>query len=494
MPPAERAEGTEAYIPRAEAKAIRYRLVFVALILLSLGLRVWGLHAQSIWRDEADSLRFAGDPVLLAEMFTTPGHNAPAYYLMLRVWSGMVGDGIVAARLFSALWGVLAVALLYVVGRRLFDRRVATVAALFAGCSPYLIWYSQEARTYMPLLAVVLLALWLLLVGLQDGRRWALAGFLLAASLSLYLHVVAALMLPVYALAAVLLARAGRWRWLLWAAPALLALPLLPLLGWQLPLLFSPFRTGHAVVAPAEAAAGLLLALNGGAGGQLGLWWTLPGIFLALVGAASPWLAGGNGRRRAHPLVVAWLLLPVAGLLLVSLGMPVFSERYIIFVAPAYYLLVALGLVTLAGHWRPAAGAALALLLAISGAGIWAQTTQTIKPDFRAAAAYYEQHAEPGDAVLFLIPQGEGAFGEYAPAGATAYLPAPFANGLSPAALSDQLTQQLVGHRRVWLLESERELWDRQGQIRAWLEARGRLAAAGDFHLVTLRLFVIAGP
>ena len=76
-----------------EVRARRIKYLILILLVISLGLRVWGLDTQSIWRDEADSLRFASSPAQLQEMFLTPGHNAPLYYLALRGWTRDSRDG-----------------------------------------------------------------------------------------------------------------------------------------------------------------------------------------------------------------------------------------------------------------------------------------------------------------------------------------------------------------------------------------------------------------
>ena len=57
----------------------------LALTWLAFALRVGGLTAQSLWRDEVDALRFAMQalPALL-EMFRRQGENGPLFFLALR--------------------------------------------------------------------------------------------------------------------------------------------------------------------------------------------------------------------------------------------------------------------------------------------------------------------------------------------------------------------------------------------------------------------------
>jgi mannosyltransferase len=462
-------------------RATSLRLAILAILLLSFIIRLAGLNAQSIWRDEADSLRFAGSPALLTQMLTEPGHNGPLYYVLLRGWLGLVGPGLTAARLFSALWGTLTVALVYAVGRRLFTVSVAALAALLAGVSPYLVWYSQEARMYAPALAVGLLALRLLLAALKRGGagRWLI--YVLSAGLSLYLHLAAALLIPVHILAGLLTRRR-----LIYLAALGLLLTAGPLLSWIIPFLLHPIVIGRAPARPADMFAGLLLALTAGPSGLFSLWTALPGLFLALAGAA----LAPAGERRPVGLALAWVLLPLAGLALLALRLPVFSERYLIFVAPAFCLLAARGVAALGARWRALAGLTLTATLVVCGAGLWAQLTQPIKPDFRSAAALYRAERQPGDIVLFLIPQAQGPFEELAPADGARYLAAPYAGRPAEAAtVPAQLEALLADSRRVWLIESEVKTWDPDGICRRWLEQRYDIARRAELHLLRVTMY-----
>ncbi|MGC8827461.1 MAG: glycosyltransferase family 39 protein [Anaerolineae bacterium] len=473
----------------------------LALLLIALGfaLRLWHLDFQSIWRDEADSLEFTSSFVSLRKLFTQPGHNAPLYYALLAGWQTAAGRDLISARFFSALWGTCGLALLWALCRRFIQPEAAGWALLFAACSPFWVWYSQEARVYAPLLTTALLVSWLYLDALERGgmRRWA--GCVLGMAMLVYLHFMALWLVPAYFIMGILLRPRGRGGWPAWAAAmAVLCLPAVPLAGWGMPLLLSSlFQTGHAPASWGDMTAGLVLGFTIGPSGRLPAWLAAPALFLALLGTAGIWLAPRLAPQRlllAPRLapqrlllaLLAWLGVPAVGLMALSMVKPLFAERYLIFTLPALLLLMALGTAWLRRTWRPLAVAAVAAVLTASLIGIAVQDTQTIKPDFRGAAGYFLAHRQAGDLVLFLIPQAQNAFAYYAPADGAAYAPAPFANGLPPAEL-DTAIRRLVGeHRRVWLVESEPAWWDRAGAVRAWLCAHARGSREIAFHLITL--------
>ena len=215
------------------------RWLLVGLSALAFALRVQGLSFQSLWRDEVDSIRFAGQPLpQLLHAFAAPGQNGPLYFLLLRPWLLVGGESEFSLRFFSAVFGVLAIPLVYRVSLRLFPRQAwaAVVAALLAATSPYLVWYSQEGKMYALLVAAVLLSVERLLAAMQGGgwRRWL--GYVMITSLACYIHLVSALIVP--AQVPIFFALRG-WsnrsaRKAFVTSLGVLVIPYLPILIWQI--------------------------------------------------------------------------------------------------------------------------------------------------------------------------------------------------------------------------------------------------------------------
>jgi hypothetical protein len=112
-------------------------------------MRFYGLSHQGFWFDEADTaklLHFSPEKMfsLLPQSESTP----PLYYGVAWAWTRIFGTGEAGLRSLSALCGVLAIPVAYGIGAVLSTRRIALVAAALVAFSPYLIWYSQEARSY----------------------------------------------------------------------------------------------------------------------------------------------------------------------------------------------------------------------------------------------------------------------------------------------------------------------------------------------------------
>lgn len=459
-------------------------LVFT-LVLAAWAWRLYGLDAQSLWRDETDSLRFATRPLAQAlAMFTRPGENGPLFFLLLKPWLAVAGHSEFALRFPSALAGVLAVPILYRWGRWLHTRQMGLVAALLLAFNPYHVWYSQEAKMYAPVVTLILAVLGVFVRAMERGGWWRWGLWVVLVSVGFYLHVLAALVLPLQGVWFLLMPRwRRRWR-SFGAALAALLLPYLPLIGWQWTLLTDPnFATGHAFVPFGRMLLVTWAAQLAGIPVLPGMWVLAPAVFLLLAGCFLP--PYGRGTR----LLPTWWLVPLGVLYLICLMTPLFTDRYLIWTLPAQMLLMAWGVTKVARRHRPLALGAVAFWLAIQLGVGWQQMHIPIKSDFRAAAGYVAPRRQPGDVTLFLMPYIRHTYRYYDP-GPYPWLEAPYANRPADAAqVPARLATMLAGYRGVWLIESEADFYDRQGLIRQWLESHGRRQAQAHFTFVTVSYY-----
>jgi hypothetical protein len=456
------------------------------MLLLAFGLRAYRLDYQSLWRDEMDALRFARFPFSrLLGSFGQGGWNGPLYFLLLRAWVAAAGQTEFALRYLSLLGGVLTVPLTYVLARRLGSSRLALYGSGLVAVSPYLVWYSQEAKMYALLVSMAVLSWYLYLRALEEGD-WSLwIGYVAVTSLCMYLHILAVLIIPTQAV--VFLLRWGRYRgrlrpWL--GAMAALILPYLPLAWWQIPLLFSDFQSGHAFYPLSQIFVNLLQAFSLGVTGHP----TLRLHLLSLVGGSSGisvyegllvvlflGLAGAllYPDRRSLQLLFSWILLPPLILYLISLQVPLYSARYLIWIAPAFLLLLAAGLVAVREQSRVVFVLCLVGLLLVNGPALLAQSHFPVKSDFRKAAAHVKSLRQDDEPVLFLIPYVRYTF-EYYYGPSDPWVGAPYTNdGMSSDGVDKQLREAVGDAGSVWFVSSEPELWDERGLVSQWLEDHG---------------------
>jgi 4-amino-4-deoxy-L-arabinose transferase-like glycosyltransferase len=129
----------------------------------------------------------------------------------------VAGESYVVARLPSVLFGLAAVVVIFLIGRREWNLRVAWLAALGLALLPEAVVWSGRARFYAPLLLFVLLTLWALFQAISplpreearnSGQNRALLLFVLGFSLALFAQEQTILLYP-----SILLAM---WLWRGW--------------------------------------------------------------------------------------------------------------------------------------------------------------------------------------------------------------------------------------------------------------------------------------
>jgi mannosyltransferase len=293
-----------------------------------------------------------------------------AHFTLVKVWSEIAGTSEIALRFPSVVGAVASVVLLYLFTRRLFDQWVALVAALLLAVNPLVVSWSQQARAYTILVALVIATTWLLLRAVDRGTAIAWAGYGVLALVLIYWQTFSALVfLPVHAVVA--------WRyrqaWITWGLVLIAAIP------W-----FIAFADREAVDIPTSwipsPSAHLVVEFLRDASGAEGL-----GLLLALAGTAYA--------VRYRSLLVAWAMLPLALSLLISIFEPVFVARYLIVSTPGFAILVALAIVRVSMLARVAvvplvvAGAAIGLYqwYSYDGSQNW------VGEDWKSATAFVMQ-------------------------------------------------------------------------------------------------------
>ncbi len=443
-------------------------------------LRTVNLGMQSLWRDEVDALRFSSWSLadLLAGLFRT-GHNGPLFFLFLRLWRNLTGNSEFALRYPSVFFGTLAIPLGIVLARQLgLSRRAGLLLSLLLATSPYLVWYGQEAKMYTLLLALVTLAFIAYLKALAGvGIKWW-GIFVIATSLSFYTHILSPLMLAVYPVAALTNWTAWRQHWRGWLiSMACLTLPYVPLALWQWPLIFDGYQSGHPFYPLQEQTYLLLQLYSRGLLRFAGLvpivlvvFLFLGGLFLSDLnqeGTNRGWRLAGI---RSRVVLAAWALLPPLIVYLISRRVAVFEDRYLIYITPAFYLLLAVGVTFVRQYSRWVAALSLGLLLVFNFLGIWQQQRQPIKADFRAASAYLARQSPAPAVIMVQTPYLQYTLNYYYPDDYTLLEGLWTNDNKSEATVNGEMQTLMAGLADLWLLVSEEDLWDRRHLTRAWLD------------------------
>ena len=329
-------------------------------------------------------------------------------------------------RIPSLIAGVALIPLVAALGRRLGGQRTGLVAALLVAASPFLVFYSVEARSYSLTVALCTASTLLLVRALKDGRRADWVGYSLLAALALMSHYTAfAFLVGQVVWALVAYPRNRKAVALSQAGPLVAALAWLPWLKQQVDnssdelhriAAISPLDLGNVSAIVGHALVGHPLTSVERVPGQWGVSLALAGVAVAAVALVTDRL-GGRAPQEPMARTNIWLLVvlalaPLALALGVSLqpGQSMLLARNLITGVPAAAVLVA---ALMASRGKAVLVISVGLLTTGLALGTVVELRQIQRPAAGAAADAIASRWKPGDRVIDLccLSGGDGPLG-----------------------------------------------------------------------------------
>ncbi len=373
--------------------------------------RGWRLSLPALTSDEAFSWRLAGYSTGEMVRRAATDVHPPLFYLLLKPWLALAGDGPATMRLPSVLLGLLAAGIAALVVReasRLDGRPAAwdagpLVAFALVALHPWQVEQGRNARMYA--LGIVLSAAssWLLFRALRPGARgssWVRYGLAVAALA--YTHYYAVFTVAAQAVAALVAVppegrrRATRGLVVAGMVAAGAFVPWVPVLSAQASQVrasywIPPLRPGDLVAGFAGWASGLTTGVA--VAGVLGA---------ATLGLA---IAAARVAGRAARALLVQALLPWALAIAVSGAgpRPVFLDRYMVFAQVALFCFWG-------AAWPRigrAARAGVLVLVATAAAGLVVSMRELPKepPAVARAARFLKRQVRLGDVVVLENPR-----------------------------------------------------------------------------------------
>jgi mannosyltransferase len=426
--PAARVEGTNPWVGSISAESGRFADSWVLLALIVTALTVIGavvrlvMLRDSLFADELSTYWIVSGRSLGGVVSTvhTDAEITPPLFFAVAWLTARIALTAEMLRLPSFIAGVAAIPLVYLLGVRTVGRWAGTVGAALTALSPFMIFFSTEARGYELMIVLVLCSTLALLAGVKEGRtRWWII-YAVTSCGAVYTHYTA-----VFALAV-------QFLWLLWAHPearrAGLLANLVAVLG------FLPWITG--LIADLQSPTTKILAaleplsvhtvLTSLSRWSLGYPFTkirlssLPGVpALALIagGAAIAIIGGlvaGRDRRRSRQpldprlvlIVGLALAAPIGEVFVSAVGTDVLGIRNLAVSWPAFALVVATVLVAVPMPLRIVPVALVLAGFAIAAVKMAQPGYQ--RPGARKAADFISHDASPGDVVMDAIQLSPG--------------------------------------------------------------------------------------
>ncbi|MCK9431353.1 MAG: glycosyltransferase family 39 protein [Candidatus Omnitrophica bacterium] len=164
-------------------------MILFFIVITGISLRLYQLGAFSLWFDEADSILSAIPPFQVLGMLKA-GRVLVMHNLFLNFWK-IAGTDEFTLRISSAIFGVLAIVVLYRIAEYVFDKKTALWSAFLLSISPFNIYYSQELRPYAMMVLLTLCAVYCLVKGLKEKKITYWLGYVVFTVLNFYTHWIA---------------------------------------------------------------------------------------------------------------------------------------------------------------------------------------------------------------------------------------------------------------------------------------------------------------
>ncbi len=414
-------------------KRIFQNPTFLLGIILVIGaaLRIYELGTESYWIDEMFTISEAQQSIpkiIMSGRLDQP----PAYYLPFHFWMKAFGTSEISTRSFSVIFGIGAIVAIYLIGRELFNNKIGLISAFFMAVSWFQIYYSQTTRYYIFVEFFALLSILFLILALRREKILLLIPYVLASILMLYSHIFSVFILAAQNLYFFIYWRQYKKFIFSWIISQMLVV------GAFIPSLYILVSRG---------------GIGGAAASNIGDWIVKPSIkefirtiynylfpqnyhhswvFIIIsfaLGFAvfaigtflinrsklknkknsflSKWFQ--RTRKNIHisnefVLVILWFVCPILIPFIYSrIFSPIFVDRYTIFAAPAFYLLIAMAISSIRRIVPIALSLASMMIVILPGLCDFYATD--VNDQWREVAAYIQKNALANDVVVIAPNQ-----------------------------------------------------------------------------------------
>jgi mannosyltransferase len=175
------------------------------LVVVAAALRFSTLDLQSYSSDEGFTVWLVRQsPVEMVRGIARTESTPPLYYCVAWVWSRLFGTGEAGLRSLSAMVGTATVLVAYLAAARMLSRPAGLVVAALAAVSPFMVWYSQWARSYALFMLLATLSIYLYALLRGNPRPAHVVAWAVVCEASIWTHYFAGYLVATEALLLVL--------------------------------------------------------------------------------------------------------------------------------------------------------------------------------------------------------------------------------------------------------------------------------------------------
>lgn len=313
-----------------------YILYGLIILLVNLLLKIWFIESNDIAHDEPFTLFFAqGSPSEIIENLK-PYNNPPLYEILLHYWISWFGIEPFAARMLSCIFSSLASVALFYFVLKYWNWQIALSSALLFTFSTFQISFAHEARAYSLFVLLTILSIHFLIAVLDEKEKkmnWFL--YILFTFLLLYTHFFSWWVILIEII--ILLKRRMLFSKLFLILGSIIFLFYLPYFFILIERFSESAAKGTWVEPPTIDALyeNIRHFSNKPATAIIFLGIIIFGIYYFIKKKIS-------FQKSKLDLVLIWFFVPYFLMFLLSFSMPMFLGRYLIFITPAFFILISI--------------------------------------------------------------------------------------------------------------------------------------------------------
>jgi len=406
-------------IQSLKSKLITNKELWAILIIsiIAFGLRLYRLGACDFWYDEIGS-------VSISKNFSH-NWNPPVYFIILYYWVKLFGVSEFTLRFPSLVFSVISIPCLFFLGKQIFNRRVGLYASLVMCLSSFHIWYAQEARPYSLSVLLSILSTYFLYCFLKKGKNKAGFFYILFSILGIYCDVTYyyLFLLPIQLLAIVIFKRKDIYLKLFYFF-------CLIFLFFSLRLEYFISKFLYVIGGfwiPAPSLKSLVFTMENfslGYNASAGLYWFSDVLVLLIAVLGFLTFRQKIDWKRNFIFIAMLFFLPLVLVFGFSkIFFPVYLDRGLIIFSPYYYILLGLGIDSLA-HKRLrkiiVSAFLVVLLISLSNyyrnlmtAGPSHHLGVVLKKPFKPALKFIEDNFKLGDIIMHTNSSSQKVFNFY---------------------------------------------------------------------------------
>ena len=318
----------------------------ICLVIINFFLKLIFISSNSVGGDEPFSIYHAQMDIPSIINHLSAGNNPPLYEIILHFWINLYGISELSVRFPSLIFSTLTVYFIYRIGKDFFNYQTALAASLLFTFSNYNLGFAHEARVYSLFTLLTAMSMFYFLKYYTDvqsskPRNSKYYYFLLAINTFLiYAHYFGFFVILIQTISIFFLEKDRKF--LLkkyWTYILLLTVLYIP----NLHIIFMRFID--------TTANGIWIKPPTGFESIYNMLWKFSNkpittvVSVAVLMAAAIKLIVQKDLKNISvksKIILIWFLLPFLLIFIVSYRIPMFLDRYLVFVSPGYYLLTAI--------------------------------------------------------------------------------------------------------------------------------------------------------